>query len=99
VKYEIDNIPLEEKRDRVTNFYYYDEYHILTDKIGKLAKYYQTFGMKTFDSLHLATAESNGADYLLTTDTDFIKFAIRCSHKVKVVNPNDFIKEEIDNAT
>jgi predicted nucleic acid-binding protein len=99
VKYEIDSIPLIEKRDKVGGFYHYDEYHLLTDKLGRLAKYYQTFGMKTFDSLHLATAETNGADFLLTTDSDFIKFALRCSHNVKVVNPRDFVKEVTDNAT
>jgi predicted nucleic acid-binding protein len=99
VKHEIDSIPLKEKRDKVTDFYHYDEFYILTDSLGKLAKYYQTFGFKTFDSLHLAAAESNEVDYLLTTDTDFIKFAMRCSHKVKVINPSDFVKGETDNAT
>ena len=99
VKYEIDNIKLKEKQAEILNFYYCDEYHVLTNRISKLAKYYQTFNLKTFDSLHLATAETNGVDYLLTTDVDFIKYSLRFEHNAKVINPYDFIKEEFGNAT
>lgn len=99
VKYEINQIPLKEKHDKVLDFYYFNEYHVLSAQIGRLAKYYQSFGLKTFDSLHLAAAEINNVDFLLTTDVDFIKFSMRFSHKIKVKNPYDFIKEEIDNAT
>ena len=99
VKYEIENIRVKEKRDKVIDFYYCDEYHVLNNRISKLAKHYQTFNLKTFDSLHLATAETNGVDYLPTTDIDFIKYSLRFEHKVKVINPCDFIKEEFGNAT
>jgi predicted nucleic acid-binding protein len=99
VKYEIDSIRVKEKRDKILNFYHCDEYHVLNNHISKLAKYYQTFNLKTFDSLHLAAAETNGADYLLTTDIDFIKYSKRFEHKVKLINPCDFIKEEFGNAT
>jgi predicted nucleic acid-binding protein len=99
VKYEIDSIRIEEKHCKVIGFYHCDEYYVLTDKISKLARYYQTFNLKTFDSLHLAAAETNSVDYLLTTDIDFIKFSTRFVHKVKVLNPHDFIKEVINNAT
>ena len=99
VKYEIDSIKVKEKRDKVLDFYHCDEYYVLNNRISKLAKYYQTFNLKTFDSLHLAAAETNGIDYLLTTDIDFIKYSLRFEHKVKVINPCDFIKEELGNAT
>ena len=99
VKYELENIKLQDKRDKVLDFYRCDVYHVLTEHIANLAKFYQTFKLKTFDSLHLATAEINGVDYLLTTDIDFINFAKRFDHKTKVVNPCQFLKEEFDNAT
>jgi predicted nucleic acid-binding protein len=99
VKYEIYQIPLKEKRDKILNSYHFIEYHVLTEQIGKIAKYYQSFGLKTFDSLHLAAAEINNVDFLLTTDVDFIKFSTRFSHKTGVKNPYHFIKEEINNAT
>ncbi len=94
VMYEINCMRIVEKRDKVLNFYHCDEYHVLNDSISKLAKYYQTFNLKTFDSLHLAAAETANADYLLTTDIDFIQNSKRFTHIVKVVNPCDFLKEE-----
>jgi predicted nucleic acid-binding protein len=90
VKYEINQIPLKEKRDKILDFYYFNEYHVLTEQIGRLAKYYQSFGLKTFDSLHLAAAETNNVNFLLTTDVDFIRFSMRFSHKTIVKNPCDF---------
>jgi len=48
----------------------------------------QSKGMREMDSFHLASAEAVGADYLVTTDLDFIK---RCSRPnfttVSVINP------------
>jgi predicted nucleic acid-binding protein len=43
--------------------------------------------------LHLAAAETVNADYLLTTDIDFISYSKRFTHNVKVVNPCDFLEE------
>ena len=85
VKYEMEQIQLEQKRNNVLGFYHCDEYYVLTRKIEKLAKYYQTFGLKTFDNLHLAVSETNGVNYLLTTDIDFVKFSARFTHYVKVI--------------
>ena len=99
VKYELESIKSQEKRDEVLSFYQCDIYHTLSERIVSLSKYYQTFKLKTFDSLHLATAESNDIDYLLTTDTDFIKYAKRLNLKTKIVNPCQFLKEEFNNAT
>lgn len=48
-------------------------------------------GLGDMDAAHLASAEAVGADYLLTTDKDFIN---KCSKPnftvVKVINPLDF---------
>jgi len=43
------------------------------------------------DSYHLAAAEAAGADYLLTTDLDFISKCVRPNFTaVRVINPLDF---------
>ena len=45
-------------------------------------------GLKEMDALHLAAAESMGADYLLTVDKEFLKKASRPNFTtVKVINP------------
>lgn len=50
-------------------------------------------GLGAMDSFHLAAAEAAVADYLLTTDIDFIN---KCSKPnftfVKVINPLNFLK-------
>jgi len=58
-----------------------------------LARAYELhlMGLGKMDSRHLAAAETAGADFLLTTDADFIK---KCAKKklttVTVINPLDF---------
>jgi predicted nucleic acid-binding protein len=53
-------------------------------------------GLGVMDSRHLATAETGGADFLLTTDLDFIRI---CTNKnlssVRVMNPLNFLLEVI----
>jgi len=52
------------------------------------AKVLQRMGLKEMDALHLAAAESMGADYLLTVDKEFLKKASRPNFTtVKVINP------------
>lgn len=48
--------------------------------------------IKTFDSLHLASAEQ-AADFLLTTDIKFLKACKRLDIKMTVKNPVDFVLE------
>jgi predicted nucleic acid-binding protein len=69
-------------------------YLTLTDEIRTLAKQFQQRGIKEFDTLHLATAEINGYDVLLTTDDDFFRLAQKLSLHVKVNNPAKWILEE-----
>ena len=69
-------------------------YLTLTDEIRTLAKQFQQRGLKEFDSLHLATAEINRYDVLLTTDDDFFRVAQKISLHIKVSNPLKWILEE-----
>jgi len=50
----------------------------------------ETAGISGWDIYHLCYAESSGADYLLTTDKDFIKGAATLNTAVKVINPLNF---------
>lgn len=51
-------------------------------------------GFTPLDALHLASAETGGVDYLITTDDKFQKKydQLRDMVNVKVVNPIDFVK-------
>jgi len=51
-------------------------------------------GFTPLDALHLASAETGGVDYLITTDDKFQKkYDQLCDRiNVKVVNPIDFVK-------
>ena len=60
------------------------------------AEYFRTFGVKLFDSLHMASAEYILANVLLTTDKQFINAAARSDAKIKVMNPLDFYMEVIN---
>ncbi len=57
------------------------------------AKYFETFGIKVFDSAHLACAENN-ADVLLTVDGSFLKKADAIKDlKIKTMNPLQWLEE------
>jgi predicted nucleic acid-binding protein len=67
---------------------------LLTEDIRFRAKVLETEGIKSFDALHVASAEAGGCDYLLTTDKRLIN---RCKNlALKVINPVDFIVEVSD---
>jgi predicted nucleic acid-binding protein len=67
---------------------------LLTAEAEEKAKFYQQHGMKRFDSFHLAVAEANKVDVLLTTDDRFIKTANRLNIGIKVSNPLLWLIEE-----
>jgi len=59
----------------------------------KRAQYLEIQGLGAMDARHLATAESAGADFLLTVDTDFIRKCNKLNLTiVGVINPTNFIK-------
>ena len=97
VDIEIERNNNQLKRSKVLKIYRYDEFCPLTQEIERLANIYQGGGLKPFDSLHLASAEANQVDYLLTTDDDYIKIANHFEHNIKVVNPYNFRNEVLRN--
>ena len=69
--------------------------HIPYDQdIQKMAFELSKDGFTPLDALHLASAETGGVDYLITTDDKFQKKydQQRDRVNVKVVNPIDFVK-------
>jgi predicted nucleic acid-binding protein len=69
----------------------------LTKEVELRAKDFQNYGVKIFDSYHLAIAEFAQIEHLITVDDQFINAAKRTNAKVKVVNPMMFIMEELKN--
>jgi predicted nucleic acid-binding protein len=88
IEWEISKLPDIEKLEKVVALYRRaKEYLPLTDEIKKRAVVLQGKNLKAFDSLHLALAETNGYDVLLTTDDDFLKMAAKIELSIKVANP------------
>lgn len=94
---EIDQMHDERKKRNVSELYKVTNLSILyTDEIRERAKEIVNMSnIKTFDSLHVAAAESANADVLLTTDDKFEKIAAKLDLKVRVLNPLKFIWEVI----
>ena len=55
----------------------------------------EQMGFAGFDALHLACAESGGADAFLTTDDKLLKRAVRLADKLRVhvINPLEWLRE------
>ena len=74
-----------------------DEKIDYNDIIKTRSEDFRKHNVKSFDSLHLATAEYVNVDVLLTTDNKFEKAATRTDTKIRVVNPLTYYLEVLDN--
>ena len=72
---------------------------LLTEAEVSRATTLESLGFKSFDALHIASAESGTADILLTTDDRFVRRAKRVSEQlhVRVENPYTWLQEVIRN--
>jgi predicted nucleic acid-binding protein len=94
---EISRIVHPVKKQKVESLYQSAAVHIdLNDVIIEQAKEQERFGLRPYDSLHLACAEYAQADVLLTTDRKFINKAKQKKLKTRVVNPLVWLMEIID---
>ncbi len=85
-----------DRRERVMLLYYSAASHInLTNAIILRAKEFEQWGIKSYDALHLSSAESGGADVLLTTDRRFINAAQRSNANILVQNPLIWLAEKL----
>ena len=71
------------------------EYVVVGEEQVERANDLQGLGFHFFDALHVACAESGGADVLLTTDNRLLRLALRVSTKltVRLANPADWLME------
>jgi predicted nucleic acid-binding protein len=94
--FEINQNPDPERRARVALMMSHAHRFILAEqKEAERAQKLETMGFRSFDALHLACAESGGADVFLTTDDRLLSQAVRASEelKVRVENPLVWLKE------
>jgi len=95
---EINNTPDKWRRNKVYQLYKLaKERVILNDKIIERALEIQNFGIKAFDSLHIASAECSKADIFLTTDKNLLKVAGRLKLNIKTANPLSWFMEVDEN--
>ena len=96
--FELSRISDSEKYEKVLAIYSSANEHIkVTLELADRAKEFQKYGVKYFDSLHLALAESAEADVLLTTDDRLINAGKRTDAKVKILNPVTWLMEVMSN--
>ena len=76
-----------------------NEFILLTEAEISRAAALESLGFKSFDALHIASAESGTADILLTTDDRFVRRAKRIFEQlhVRVENPHTWLQEVIGN--
>jgi len=92
---EMNRLRDEDKKQKIQNLYqvvhkeipYTPDVKKRSEEIMKLSK------IRSFDSLHVAIAESASVDVVLTTDDKLEKMASHLDLKVKVQNPLKFVLE------
>lgn len=95
---EIENIQDKWKKSKVDELYKLaKEKIILDDKIVKRALEIQNFGIKPFDSLHVASAEYSKADVFLTTDKKLLHAAAQLKLDIIIENPLNWFMEVDEN--
>ncbi len=96
VDWEIDENPDSVKRVRIKLLAQQIDHSVLLGSAeAERADELEKLGFDSFDALHLACAETGGADVFLTTDDRLLSLAILLAEKiaVRVVNPVDWLKE------
>ncbi|GBU20244.1 hypothetical protein R80B4_00120 [Fibrobacteres bacterium R8-0-B4] len=93
VSYEIGQIPNITVREVIETYYSGIELETVPIAPGHpRAAFFNAQGLGKMDAAHLATAESAGADFLLTVDKAFIRICAKKNlSKVNVMNPLTFL--------
>ena len=99
---EIDQIDDIEKRNKIK--YFYDQ--TITQKpdyienvFNRVNQLVKKTKIRTLDSFHLAFAEINNIDILLTTDSRLEKACSKLDLNIKVINPVKYLMEVIYNGS
>lgn len=97
--FEIKQTPDPERRLRVKLLTTHVHQSIVVEQAEVArAQQLEALGFQSFDALHIACAESGGAEVLLTTDDPLLRRAARLSGQlgVRVENPLTWLKERVD---
>ena len=97
---EAANNPNLKKREAINDRLNFTDETVLVGTIERTrATYLESLGFKLFDALHIACAESGGADVLLTTDDKLLNRATRFRSRlhVRVENPYTWLQEVNEN--
>ena len=93
---EVNQTPDPERRRRVRLLVSHTHRSIVVGQAEtERAQQFETWGLSAFDALHLACAESGGADVFLTTDDRLLrKLALYADQlRVRVENPLTWLRE------
>lgn len=71
------------------------EYVDMAKNVLKVAKKFESKGIKSRDAIHLACAVKGKADYFLTCDDRLIKRAEIIKSNIAIMNPIDFVRLEV----
>lgn len=100
VQTEINNNPNQELKLRLQELASAaSEFIIVEDKQLLRSYELQKIGFHPFDALHIACAETAGADLFLTTDDRLLRLALRTKDQlmVRAANPTSWLMELITN--
>jgi predicted nucleic acid-binding protein len=98
VMYEVTNLADAERRGRIVELLNdVKEWVRATDRERSRVVRLMALGFKPLDALHVACAESAGAEVLLTTDDRLLRSALRHAEdlSVRVANPLRWLEEQI----
>ena len=85
-------------REKVLTFLSSFNNHIeLNDDIINRAKELSAYGLKSYDALHISSAEYAEMDVFLTTERKLLNAANKANLSVRVMNPLMWIMEVFDN--
>jgi predicted nucleic acid-binding protein len=94
IEYELSKLTDTDKLEQITELYAAASERItLSGQVESRAAFFRQNGIKPFDSLHLALAETGGADVFLTADNSFLKKAKKTDLKIKIANPVSWLME------
>lgn len=98
IDYELSKITDADRYENVQVLYLAANERVsLTEQAEQRAAYFLSHGLKPFDSLHLALAESYGVDVFLTTDDRLLRAAKKLNIEIEVANPVSWLMEVMKN--
>jgi len=94
IDYELSKLSDMDRLEQIQTLYDAASERIkLTAQAEQRAVSFQKNGLKPFDSLHLALAETNEIDVFLTTDDRLLRSVSKIDLKIKSANPVSWLME------